>query len=560
MLSRIQNVFRFWSVLITCLIVFLPGGNAKAAPRDTLTIGITQYPSTLHPNIDSMLAKTYVLAMTRRPFTAYGPDWKLMCMLCVTLPSIENGLAVPEKTPRGKRGIKVTYTIRPDARWGDGQPVTTRDVVFTWKVGRHPKSGVSNMEFYRRLYKIDVKDDKIFTLHFNKLTFDYAAINDFQLIPAHIDENNFSEPEKYKNRTAFDTDVTNEGLYFGPYVVASVEAGSHIVLETNPTWWGKKPAFRRIVIRIIGNTAALEANLLSGAIDMIAGELGLTVDQALAFEKRHGKNFRFVYKPGLVYEHIDLNLNNPHLKDIRVRRALILALDRKAISEQLFAGRQPVAHTPVNPLDWVHAADVPRYRYDPKRAAALLRESGWGGMRKGARVNAKGERLSIEIMTTAGNRTRELVEQVLQSQWKRIGIEVKIRNQPARVFFGQTVTERKFSAMAMYAWISSPESVPRTTLHSSEIPSEGNNFSGQNYTGFVNPEMDELIDAVELELDRAKRKNIWRRIQQIYATELPVIPLYFRANPYVLPKWLRGLTPTGHQDPSSLWVEDWGVK
>ncbi len=549
-------IFRLAAALVALAVV---GGwtSAVRAARDTLTIGITQYPSTFNPNIDSMMAKTYVLAMTRRPFTAYGADWKLLCMLCVTLPSIENGLAVPEKTPRGKRGIAVTYTIRPDARWGDGQPVTTRDVLFTWKVGRHPKSGVANMELYRRIYKIDVRDAKTFTMHFDKLTFDYAAINDFQLIPAHLDEGNFSEPAKYKNRTAFDTDITNEGLYFGPYLIAEAQPGSYIVLERNPTWWGGKPHFKRIVIKIIGNTAALEANLLSGSIDMIAGELGLTVDQALSFEKRQARRFNFIYKPGLVYEHIELNLDNPALKDIRVRRALIYALDRQAIARQLFAGRQPVADGPVNPLDWVYWADIPRYRYNPKKAATLLRDAGWGRMAGGVRVNKKGRRLTFEIMTTAGNRTRELVEQVLQSQWKRLGIEVKIRNQPARVFFGQTVTERKFTAMAMFAWISSPESVPRTTLHSAYIPSAGNNFSGQNYTGFANAEMDGLIDAIELELDRAKRKLLWRRLQEIYATELPVIPLYFRANPYVLPKWLRGLTPTGHQDPSTLWVEDW---
>ena len=149
------------------------------------------------------------------------------------------------------------------------------------------------------------------------------------------------------------------------------------------------------------------------------------------------------------------------------------------------------------------------------------------------------------------------MQQVLQSQWKKLGIDVRVKNQPPRVFFGETVTRRKFSGLAMYAWISAPESVPRTTLHSAHIPSPGNNFAGQNYTGFNNAEMDRLIDKIEVELDRETRRALWRRIQEIYATELPVIPLYFRANPYVLPMWLKGVEPTGHQDPSTLWVENW---
>ncbi len=434
-------------MIAACLLV-LPGGLAAPAKaekaekpgRDELVIGITQFPSTFHPNIDSMLAKTYILAFSRRPFTTSDKDWKLVCMLCVTLPTIENGLAVPERTPEGKQGIAVTYTIRPDANWGDGTPVTTKDVVFTWKVGRHKKTGVSNSEFYRSLYKVDVKDAKAFTLHFDKLTFDFNAINGFELIPAHLDEANFADPVAYKNRTVFDTDTTNEGLYYGPYRIAEVVTGSHVVLEPNPTWWGKKPAFKRIVVRVVPNTAALEANLLSGNIDMVAGELGLTVDQALAFEKRHAGKFNIIYKPGLIYEHIDLNLDNPILKDIRVRRALIHGIDRDAISRQLFAGRQPVAHSSVNPLDWVYSDDIPKYPYDPKKANRLLDEAGWTVRKKGIRHNKKGERLTLELMTTAGNRTRELVEQVLQSQWRALGVDVRIRNEPARVFFGQTVT------------------------------------------------------------------------------------------------------------------------
>ena len=161
------------------------------------------------------------------------------------------------------------------------------------------------------------------------------------------------------------------------------------------------------------------------------------------------------------------------------------------------------------------------------------------------------------MQTTAGNRSRELVEQVLQSQWRAVGIDAKIKNQPARVLFGQTISERRFTGAVMFAWISSPENVPRTTLHSDQIPAPENNYAGQNYMGFKNPEMDALIDAIEIELDREKRRGLWQRIQAIYAEELPVLPLYFRAEPYVLPKWLKGLTPTGHQFPSTLWVENW---
>lgn len=547
--------FRLFAVLTLCLAAFAP---AMAQPRDKdeLVIGITQFPATLHPNIESMLAKTYVLDMAMRPLTAYDADWKLVCMLCETLPTIENGLAKPEKAPGGGQGVALTYTIRADAKWADGTPVSTEDVLFTVDAGRHPLSGVSNSELYRRILKVEVKDKKTFILHMERLTFDYNAINDLRLVPAHIERQRFEKPAEYRNRTAYDQDTTNPGLYNGPYRITQVAQGSHIVLEPNAHWAGKKPAFKRVVVKTIENTAALEANLLSGGVDMIAGELGLPLDQAIAFDKRTGKSWNVVFKPGLVYEHIDLNLSNPILADKKVRQALLYALDREALNKQLFDGRQPVALSSVNPLDGVHADDVTRYKYDPARAALLLDQAGWR-LNGAVRRNAQGQPLALELGTTAGNRSRELVAQVLQAQWRKVGVDVRLKAEPPRVFFGDTVTRRKFPHMALFAWYSAPESVPRTTLHSSMIPSEKNNWAGQNYTGYANPRMDELIDAIEVELDRPKRVALWRELQQLYADELPALPLLFRADAFILPKALKGLVPTGHQDPSTLWVENW---
>jgi peptide/nickel transport system substrate-binding protein len=111
--------------------------------------------------------------------------------------------------------------------------------------------------------------------------------------------------------------------------------------------------------------------------------------------------------------------------------------------------------------------------------------------------------------------------------------------------------------MAMFAWLSSPENVPRTTLHSDQIPSPANSWGGQNYTGFKSKAMDDLLEAIEIELDRDKRRALWHRLQRLYAEELPALPLYFRADAFVLPKWLTGVEPTGHQGTTTLWVENW---
>jgi peptide/nickel transport system substrate-binding protein len=551
---------RLTAIIAVIVGLILSAASPARADRNELVIGITQFPFSFHPTFEAMVAKSYVLGMTRRPFTTYDADWRLICMLCEELPTIENGLAVPETTADGKEGIAVTYTIVADAVWGDGTPITTRDVVFTWEVGRHPQSGVIPKEFYRSLYDITVRDERTFTLHFDKLTFEYNAINSFELLPAHLETTAFAEPETYRQKTRYDTDTTNKGLYFGPYLISQVVAGSHVVLTRNPLWWGAEPQFRRIVVRAVENTAALEANLLSGAIDMIAGEIGLSLDQALAFEARSGGRYTVLYKPGLAYEHIEINLDNPILADIRVRRALLHAIDRDAINASLFAGKQPVALTNVNPLDWIHTEDVARYPYDVAKARELLDEAGWTTMQRGIRHDAGGNPLALEIMTTAGNRSRELVQQVLVSQWRDVGIDVRIRNAPARILFGQSLSQRRFPAMAMFAWISAPESVPRTTLYSDQIPTAENNWAGQNYAGYASEKMDALIDAIEVELDRDRRAALWHELQELYARDLPALPLFFRADSFILPPWLEGVEPTGHQYPTTLWVETWRIR
>jgi peptide/nickel transport system substrate-binding protein len=552
-------VFAYKLIAAAALATALTTGAAQAE-KDELVIGISQFPQGFHPNIASHVALSLINGMTRRPFTVYDADWKLICLLCTTLPTREAGTIRDWTTPDGKPRLAVDYTIQPGATWGDGTPVTTTDVQFTWEIGREETSGVNNQELYRRMEKIESHDDRNFTIYWNKRTCEAEAINDFELVPAHLEREAARDPGAYRTRNAYDSDPTQPGLYFGPYRITRVEPGATVVLEPNPTWWGQAPFFRKITIRTIENTAALEANLLSGEIDYIAGEDGISLDQALAFEKRHGETFDVVFKPGLFYEHIDLMLDNPILADVGVRRALLHAIDRAAISARLFEGKQPVADTSVHPLDSVYVTDVHRYEFDPELAKYLLDAAGWRDIRDGIRHNVAGEPLRIEIMTTAGNRVRELVQQVIQSNLREVGVDLRIRNQPARVLFGQTIRQREFTGMAMFAWFSSPKNVPRTTLHSSMIPTAENGWSGQNYTGYRSAVMDVAIDKVEVECSDADQARHWATIQRTYAEDLPVLPLYFRANAFIMPKWLHGVTPTGHQYPSTLWVEDWTAK
>ena len=522
----------------------------------TLTIGVSSFPSTLHPAIDPDSIKFYILGFVDRPVTAYDAASRLQCLLCTELPSLANGGAALEGT-----GMRVTVHFRPGLTWGDGAPLGAADLAFTARVGRDPKSGFTNTKTWQRVTAVDVPDPLTAVMHLSEPVYQFDELG--ELLPAHLEGSVFSaaeEPGAYLQRSLYNTDPLDAGLYNGPYRVTAIETGSQLVLERNERWMGARPAFDRIVIRAIGNTAALQANLLSGDVDMVPGDgIGLTLDQVLALQAQYPQRFAYAYKPNLAYSHVDVQLDNPLLADVRVRRALLMGIDRQAMVDKLMGGRVPVANSFVNPLEPQYTPDVPVYRYDPGAARVLLAEAGWAPGPDGVCRNAAGQRLSLQFSIPTGVRARELQQQVMQSQWRAIGVETVIKNEPARTLFGETLKHRQFTGMVMFAWSSSVESSPRQVLSSGQIPSAANGWGGGDYTDFHDARMDADIDALERELDFAKRRPIWADIQRIYAEQLPVLPLFFGSEAHVWPLWLHGVLPTGHNQPTSLAAEGWTI-
>jgi peptide/nickel transport system substrate-binding protein len=535
------------------------GPVASACAKDDLSIGIAQFPSSLHPYIDAETIKTYVLEFVTRPVTAFDKDWKNTCLLCAELPTVINGLAKIEDRSDGSKGMAVTIKLKPGLKWGDGEPVTAKDIAFTARVARDPKSGFFLPKAWARTEKVDVLDDLTAVIHLDSIQTNY---NEWAaLLPVHIEGPVYEQVAAtggYNKQTVYNRTPLTPGLYDGPYLIKDYQSGAQVVLEQNPYWNGQKPYFKRIILKFIPNTAALEANLLSGDVDMVAGEaVGLTIDQALELRKQHPNDYVYLFVPSLAYEHIELARGNPLLQDIRVRQALVYAADRKTTTDKLFQGMQPVANSFVPPQSANYSKDVPTYPYDPAKAKALLAEAGFSPGADGICRDEKGERLSFEFTTTAGNRLRELQEQVLQSNWKAACIEVTIKNEPARTMFGETLKHRNFTGMVMYASTFGVTESPRRNYATSGIPSEANAFGGSNYSGISIPRLDDLIDQSDKELDPEKQIVLWAEMQKIYATELRHVPLFFRADPHVIPKWLKDYVTTGHSDLTPLWAEYW---
>lgn len=542
---------------------------AKGPTNEELKIGVDQEFENLNPIIKQQAVTTWLYNLVGRTLTTMDINANWIPMMVEEIPTLENGKA-KFITHNGKPTLSSEWRIKDMYNWGDGTPVTAHDVKFSWEVGRHENVSSGEREVYERVQEviIDEKDPKKFTFIHNKRLWDYHTLGTFHIIPKHIEEPIFkahsSQPLSYEKNTKYVTEPTNPGLFNGPYKLSEIKLGSHLIFIPNEKWGGTPPKIKKLIIKLIPNSATLEANLRSGTIDMIS-LFGLKMDQAIKFEKTVQSEklpYDINFKDGFLYEHIDLQLGNPILADVRVRKALIHAINREDLTKALFEGKQKPAIHNLNEGDPWFTADpnkIVLYPYSPRQAKKLLDEAGWELKDDGFRYK-NGKQLVLDFMTTAGNKTRELVQTFLQDQWKQVGVNVVIKNEPARVFFGETVRKSLYEGMVMYAWFSSPQNTPKSTLHSKNIPTEQNGYAGQNSCRWVNKEVDTILDSIDEDFSHESRTNKIHKVLYHYTNEVPVIPLYYRVDISVTPKNLKGYILTGHQFYGTNFIENWHLE
>lgn len=541
-------------VSIVTLVVSVGAGAAK----DTLQIGILAEFESLNPMIQQQAASSWVLSMAHRKVFALTPDGKWYSPVFKKVPTVENKLA----RIKGKT-LESSVEILDEAKWGDGTPITCKDLELSWQIGKSDNVSVPEREPYDMIseIRIDAANPKKCVVVMNKVVYNY--LNMFpELIPAHLEAKVFEEfkgkPQGYDQNSLYVRNPTNPGLWFGPFVVTEVKLGSHIILAANPQFYGKKPYFKKVVVKLLPNANTHISNIKSGSVDMIASAGGIGLDQAVVFDKetkRDNLPYVVVFQDGIVYAHVDFNLDNPILADLKVRRALSYGFNKKEMIETILEGKGIPAIGNVTPTSPWFNDKVMKYGFDKKMAAKLLDEAGWKLGPDGFRAK-DGKRMTLQMMAVGGVKMNDLLMTYMQAQLKAIGVEITIKTEPARVFFGETVKKRQFD-LALYAWSSQPESSPRSQLHSSSIPSAANSYSGQNSPGYKNAEVDKLIDELEVELNNPKRYAIAKKILAHYAEDVPVLPLYFRPVNSIVPKDLKGFRLSGHLFYETLAIEDW---
>ena len=408
----------------------------------------------------------------------------------------------------------LTFTLRDDVRWHDGEPTDAEDVVFTFERTADPETAFPNLAFWDNYTGVEMLDAR--TVRFTMEP--HADFMDPWRTVAIVPEHLLGDvPPAELGQHPFGTECP---VGNGPFVFSSHRPQESWTFTANPDFpaeLGGRPYVDRYVFRVVPEPTTLLTDLFTGAIDVY---IAPPADQAAQIQAEDGvelltydfRNFDF----------IAWNSRRPQLADSRVRRALTIGTNRAEIVEALLGGYGEVANSSVPPFHWAHdpsMADVDGY--DPDEARRLLDEAGWTDRDgDGVRENADGVPLSLELKYNDGNQQRQDIAEIMQAQLGQIGVELQPLSVEISTLMEQVMRTREFDAFAI-GWVTELK-VDDTDLFASDRADGPWAFSGTN-----NPEIDRLLDTLQTIVDRDEAAPVWREYQRALNEEHPYTFLYY---------------------------------
>lgn len=441
-----------------------------------------------------------------------------------------------------KDGLTLKYKLRHNIRWQDGQPLTCKDMRFTWQLVMNPHTNVAATDGYRDIKDIDCSDPYVAVVHMKRVYAPYLqqlwGVNgNAAILPEHL-------LAKYNDdKGSINTAPYNAmPIGSGPFKVIEWQRGTVVRLAANPDYFMGKPKLNEVDFYIMPDENTMETQLQTHAIDMLARGTGINWPryEALAADPKNG--LKAIQVDSFLYDHIDFNLQNPILSDVNVRKAIAYATNRQEIIEKIQHGSAVAAETDQHPkLSWAYTSDTVHYPYDPEKAKAMLDAAGWKVGPDGVRVK-NGQRLQFNLSTQTESTGGRAMQTLLQREWRDIGVQADVKNFSTAQFFqngSDGILEGGHYDVATFAWVAAadPDDSP---LYSSW------NFGprGQNTLFWKNDRVDAAQRDALSTVDEKRRKADYVIIQQEMMKDVPTIIISFRREPYVYNTDLQGYTPS----------------
>jgi len=416
--------------------------------------------------------------------------------------------------------LTVTWKLRPDLKWSDGEPLTSDDIKFTWEAVSNPDSGAYNATGgFDLITGIDTPDDLTAVVHYSEPYVDYQGQFFASLLPRHAT----GTPE---TMTTWDWNM--KPVAAGPFVVTDWRSGESITMERNPYYYEEgKPYLDKLIFRISPEPAAQTALMVQGEAQVHLWPSEEKVD----YDKLMNGSAEQVLVPGIWNMALDFNQSKPGdkdpsasaphpiLGDIRVRQAISYAIDYDTLINDVFNGQIQSSTSPFA-YGW-YQCDIPRmYNFDQGKAKQLLTDAGWvegsDGIRvaQGAMYAEDGTRLSLEMQGYTGFEPLERVEQFIAENLKAVGVETNIVNYDFSIIFGSYSdgSPRKLGDYDMLLFDRGygldPQGDIQNSYLSTSIPS-ADNPDGDNYFRWINPQADKDIETAGSTFDQTVRRNAY---------------------------------------------------
>lgn len=509
--------------------------QAAGPSNDLLVVAYDREPDTLNRFSTHILEDIETCIV--EGLTTTDDKMNVVPLLASEVPTLENGGV----RLRADGGMDVWWKLRPGVAWHDGKPFTSADVKFTVEALNNPSYKPESTDGFDRIASVETPDPLTAIVHYREVYAPYAIQFVRGCFPRHVLAGRDIDRA---------TDYNRNPLGTGPYRVAQWRTGEHILLERVPNYWrgGGMPRIKRILFKFLANTNTRINQLRSGEAHLTAL---LPWDKLRDVEQVPGLVVHRMM--GNAYEHITLNQKSvPAFADVRVRRALAHAVDRRMLTRTILNDLAPVIDGPIQPLSWAYTDQVRRYDYDPGRARALLDEAGWRDTGRDGIRERDGRKLAFTLITQAGFTIRENIAQAVQRQWREVGADVRIQLQD-----GTTISARWFEGRfdAMLHWWQMPSDPEMTLFFAADrVPPAGRNI---NY--LRDEALTQVLYASDRTVDLAERRRLLQDAQRRIAELAPEIPLYNITRLDVVPARLRNFrgNPT---NTGIFWnVHEWEI-
>ncbi len=437
-------------------------------------------------------------------------------------------------------GKIITFQLKEDVKWHDGEDFSAYDVKFTYEAILDPANSCPYVSGYTDISDIEILGEHEIRFHYYQPFAPALSRFGMGIIPKHI----FAKEENIRNSV-----YARNPIGTGPYRFVRWVDGQHIVLESFDDHYDGAPRIKRYVYRIIPDQAVQFMELVTGGID----SMGLTPYQYVYQSRSPGIDEKIqTYKYlSHSYTYIGYNLADPILSDVRVRRALSYAINRDEIIEAALLGLGEKCTGPFLRNTPFYNDEAEGYEYDPEKARSLLASAGWEDTSNDGVLTKNGRQLKIGIATNQGNIVREQVATIVQAQWKDIGVESDIKIVSWAAFLDEFIHRKNFQAVLL-GWTVPPEPDPFAVWHSSS-----SGVGGLNFISYSNSSVDQLIEKARREFDEEKRANMYQRIHKKIAEDCPYTFLFFPYSMIAVERRFKGIEPA----PAGIKhnFEDWYV-